>query len=179
MTLPLSDLAAFATIARERNLRTAARKHGVPPSSLSASLRSLEQRLGVRFLNRHDPQHDADPTRRKAAGAPRARRLAIVSAPGQSGAGLDWEVESDGETLVISPSGPLVANVIEMEVVLRSPVSSAPSRKGSLQPLHVANSRRSGDPSGMQSPNSADRAQLCQPHAHAACTARLVDFLKE
>ncbi|WP_246763187.1 LysR family transcriptional regulator [Rhizobium sp. 007] len=40
MTLPLSDLAAFAAIARERNFRTAARKRGVSPSSLSASLRS-------------------------------------------------------------------------------------------------------------------------------------------
>ncbi|WP_223843939.1 LysR family transcriptional regulator [Rhizobium gallicum] len=84
MTSPFSDLAAFAAIARERNFRTAAGKHGVSPSSLSTSLRSLEQRLGVRFLNRHDPRHDADPSRRKAVGSASCRRLAIVSALGQA-----------------------------------------------------------------------------------------------
>ncbi|PKA41157.1 LysR family transcriptional regulator [Rhizobium sullae] len=50
--LPLSDLAAFAAIARERSFRAAARKRGVSPSSLSESLRRLEERLGVRLLNR-------------------------------------------------------------------------------------------------------------------------------
>lgn len=50
--LPLSDLDAFAAIARERSFRAAARKRGVSPSSLSDSLRRLEERLGVRLLNR-------------------------------------------------------------------------------------------------------------------------------
>ncbi|MBB3655249.1 DNA-binding transcriptional LysR family regulator [Rhizobium sp. BK650] len=50
--LPLSDLAAFAAIARERSFRSAARKRGVSASSLSDSLRRLEERLGVRLLNR-------------------------------------------------------------------------------------------------------------------------------
>ncbi|MET3855450.1 LysR family transcriptional regulator [Rhizobium sp. OAE497] len=50
--LPLSDLDAFTAIARERSFRAAARKRGVSPSSLSDSLRRLEERLGVRLLNR-------------------------------------------------------------------------------------------------------------------------------
>jgi DNA-binding transcriptional LysR family regulator len=50
--LPLGDLDAFAAIARERSFRAAARKRGVSASSLSESLRRLEERLGVRLLNR-------------------------------------------------------------------------------------------------------------------------------
>jgi DNA-binding transcriptional LysR family regulator len=50
--LPLSDLDAFTAIARERSFRAAARKRGVSASSLSDSLRRLEERLGVRLLNR-------------------------------------------------------------------------------------------------------------------------------
>ncbi len=50
--LPLSDLDAFTAIAKERSFRAAARKRGVSASSLSDSLRRLEERLGVRLLNR-------------------------------------------------------------------------------------------------------------------------------
>jgi DNA-binding transcriptional LysR family regulator len=50
--LPLADLDAFTAVARERNFRAAARKRGVSASSLSEALRRLEQRLGVRLLNR-------------------------------------------------------------------------------------------------------------------------------
>ncbi|CCM76673.1 LysR family transcriptional regulator [Rhizobium mesoamericanum] len=50
--LPLHDLDAFAAIARERSFRAAARKRGVSASSLSDSVRRLEERVGVRLLNR-------------------------------------------------------------------------------------------------------------------------------
>ncbi len=50
--LPLADLDAFTAIARERSFRAAARKRGVSASSLSEALRRLEERLGVRLLNR-------------------------------------------------------------------------------------------------------------------------------
>ena len=50
--LPLADLDAFTAVARERNFRAAARKRGVSASSLSEALRRLEERLGVRLLNR-------------------------------------------------------------------------------------------------------------------------------
>ncbi len=50
--LPLADLDAFTAVARERSFRAAARRRGVSASSLSEALRRLEQRLGVRLLNR-------------------------------------------------------------------------------------------------------------------------------
>ncbi|CAN7387248.1 LysR family transcriptional regulator [Rhizobium sp. LjRoot258] len=50
--LPLNDLDAFTAIARERSFRAAARKRGVSASSLSDSLRRLEERVGVRLFNR-------------------------------------------------------------------------------------------------------------------------------
>jgi DNA-binding transcriptional LysR family regulator len=229
--LPLSDLAAFHTIARERSFRGAARKRGVSPSSLSESLRRLEERLGVRLLNRTTRSvtpteagerllerlapalgevasalSQLDSFRDSPAGTlrlnvpviaaklflpdlanrflqrypkitlevvaedsfidvlaagydagiryderlerdmiavpigPRRQRYIVAASPTYlerrgvpqhpkdllghdcirhrflSGASFDWEFERDDETLVISPSGPLVANVIEMEV---------------------------------------------------------------
>ncbi len=50
--LPLADLDAFTAVARERSFREAARKRGVSASALSEALRRLEERLGVRLLNR-------------------------------------------------------------------------------------------------------------------------------
>ena len=50
--LPLGELDAFTAVARARSFRGAARRRGVSASSLSAALRRLEQRLGVRLLNR-------------------------------------------------------------------------------------------------------------------------------
>ncbi|RVU13866.1 LysR family transcriptional regulator [Methylobacterium oryzihabitans] len=48
----LSDLAAFAAVARHRSFRRAAAELGVSPSALSHALRGLEERIGVRLLNR-------------------------------------------------------------------------------------------------------------------------------
>lgn len=50
--LPLADLDAFTAVAQERSFRAAAMKRGVSASALSEALRRLEQRLGVRLLNR-------------------------------------------------------------------------------------------------------------------------------
>ncbi len=50
--LPLGDLAAFHAVARERSFRAAARKRNVSPSSLSEAVRRLEEKLGLRLLNR-------------------------------------------------------------------------------------------------------------------------------
>ena len=50
--LDLRDLDAFVAIARTRNFRRAAREQGVSVSSFSQRLRELEERLGVRLLNR-------------------------------------------------------------------------------------------------------------------------------
>jgi DNA-binding transcriptional LysR family regulator len=48
----LRDLSAFAAVARHRNFRRAALEQRMSVSSLSQRLRDLEERLGVRLLNR-------------------------------------------------------------------------------------------------------------------------------
>lgn len=53
MTAPdLADLDAFAAVARTRSFRGAAALRNVSPSSLSQAVKRLEERLGVRLLNR-------------------------------------------------------------------------------------------------------------------------------
>jgi DNA-binding transcriptional LysR family regulator len=49
---PLDELADFAAVAAHGSFRRAARERGVSPSALSHSIRELEERLGVRLLNR-------------------------------------------------------------------------------------------------------------------------------
>lgn len=51
-TPDLADLDAFAAVAQARGYRGAAALRGVSPSSLSQAVRRLEERLGVRLLNR-------------------------------------------------------------------------------------------------------------------------------
>jgi DNA-binding transcriptional LysR family regulator len=48
----LAELSSFLTVARERSFTRAASQLGVTPSALSHSMRALEERLGVRLLNR-------------------------------------------------------------------------------------------------------------------------------
>ncbi|WP_317203038.1 LysR family transcriptional regulator [Janthinobacterium sp.] len=48
----LNELQIFAAVARHRSFRKAAEERNVTPSSLSHALRALEERLGVRLLNR-------------------------------------------------------------------------------------------------------------------------------
>lgn len=50
--LGMRDLAALSALARRRNFRAAANDLGVPPSTLSHNIASLEKRLGVRLFNR-------------------------------------------------------------------------------------------------------------------------------
>jgi DNA-binding transcriptional LysR family regulator len=50
--LDLRDLDAFVAVARTRNFRRAAIESGVSVSSLSQRLRDMEERLGVRLMNR-------------------------------------------------------------------------------------------------------------------------------
>lgn len=47
-----NDLAAFVAVATHRSFRRAADALGMAPSSLSHAMRALEERLGVRLLNR-------------------------------------------------------------------------------------------------------------------------------
>jgi DNA-binding transcriptional LysR family regulator len=48
----LAELTTFVMVAEERSFRRAAARLSLTPSTLSHSLRSLEERLGVRLLNR-------------------------------------------------------------------------------------------------------------------------------
>jgi DNA-binding transcriptional LysR family regulator len=48
----LAELSAFLTVARERSFTRAAAQLGVTPSALSHGMRALEERLGLRLLNR-------------------------------------------------------------------------------------------------------------------------------
>lgn len=48
----LSDLGAFTAVARHRSFRRAADELGAAPSTLSHAIRGLENKLGVRLLNR-------------------------------------------------------------------------------------------------------------------------------
>ncbi|HEX5232488.1 MAG TPA: LysR family transcriptional regulator [Bradyrhizobium sp.] len=67
-----NDLAAFATIARERSFTRAAAKIGVSPSALSQTIRNLEERLGLRLLTR---------TTRSVASTEAGERLLRTIAP--------------------------------------------------------------------------------------------------
>src|SRR5438874_11068458 len=48
----LSTLAVFLAVAEERSFTKAGKRLGVSPSAMSHSIRSLEERLGVRLLSR-------------------------------------------------------------------------------------------------------------------------------
>jgi len=52
MTIDLNDLSAFVWVARAGGFRDAAKLSGTAASSLSEAVRRLEERLGVRLLNR-------------------------------------------------------------------------------------------------------------------------------
>src|SRR5258708_11421631 len=52
MTADLNDLSAFVAVARAGGFRDAARVTGASASNVSAAVRRLETRLGVRLLNR-------------------------------------------------------------------------------------------------------------------------------
>lgn len=52
MTPDLHELDAFAAVARHRSFRKAATERGITASALSHAIRGLEDRLGLRLLNR-------------------------------------------------------------------------------------------------------------------------------
>src|SRR5712671_1896196 len=54
----LADLNAFVAVAEQRSFRAAASRLAVTPSALSHSMRQLEERLGLRLLERLRPAID-------------------------------------------------------------------------------------------------------------------------
>ena len=47
-----AELTAFVAVAEQRNFTRAAANLGIAPSTLSQTIRALEERLGIRLLNR-------------------------------------------------------------------------------------------------------------------------------
>lgn len=103
---PLAELQAFAWVAAHRSFRRAAALNGVSASGLSQAVRSLEERLGVRLLNR---------TTRSVAPTDAGLRLLerLTPAFGEIGAALDQVAESQGAV-----AGPLRINAPEPAVEL-------------------------------------------------------------
>jgi DNA-binding transcriptional LysR family regulator len=62
-----ADLSYFLEIAKHRNFRRAGLELGISASALRHALRGLEERVGVRLLNRTSPQRDSDSRRRGAS----------------------------------------------------------------------------------------------------------------
>ncbi len=111
MPRPADDLAAFAAVARHRSFTAAAARLGVSPSALSHAVRGLEDRLGVRLLNR--TTRSVAPT---AAGARLLDRLGpaldeIAAAVAEAVGGRDrpagtvrLNVPAIAATLVLAPA---------------------------------------------------------------------------
>lgn len=102
----LSDLDAFAAVAGARSFRRAAALRGVSASALSQSVRKLEERLGVRLLNR---------TTRSVAPTEAGRRLLDQLAPALAdiATAID-QLHADSDT----PAGTLRINAPEPAVDL-------------------------------------------------------------
>ena len=80
------DLLAFLAVARERSFTGAGAKLGISQSALSQTIRGLEERLGVRLLNR---------TTRSVAPTPAGERL--LRSIGPTFEEMDAELSALGE----------------------------------------------------------------------------------
>src|SRR5260221_13659272 len=94
----LRDINAFLAVARTRNFRRAALEQRVSVSSLSQRLRDMEERLGVRLMNR---------TTRSVALTEAGELLLARVGPARSGVG---EALHQGRGLRDVPSGRLRIN---------------------------------------------------------------------
>lgn len=97
--LPLADLDAFSAVAVARSFRAAARARGVSASSLSEAVRRLEDRLGIRLLNR---------TTRSVTATEAGERLLTGLAPSLAGISEALEAVNSFRD---SPAGTLRLNV--------------------------------------------------------------------
>ena len=123
MATDLADLNAFVAVAKARGFRQAARATGLSASALSETVRRLEERLGVRLLNR---------TTRSVVPTEAGRRLLdrLTPALGEVEAALD-AVKGVGDR----PAGTLKLNVpVSAAIMVLTaivPPSSRPIRTSS------------------------------------------------
>ena len=113
----LRDLSAFAAIAHHRSFRQAARELRVSVSTLSERLRSLEEQIGVRLLNR---------TTRSVAPTEAGERLLARIAPALREIG---DAAQDAAALPGEPSGRLRINAPPPAVQLVLAPMAAPFLK--------------------------------------------------
>lgn len=99
MAANIDDLTAFVAVAKARGFRQASRALGVSPTTLSETVRRLEDKLGVRLLHR---------TTRSVTPTEAGRRLVETLTPLL--AGVDSALASLGD-LRDTPSGTLRLNV--------------------------------------------------------------------
>jgi DNA-binding transcriptional LysR family regulator len=104
--LDLHALDSFAAVARSRNFRRAAVERGVSASTLSAAVRELETRMGVRLLHR---------TTRSVALTDAGSALLARLEPALSEIG---EAVAEARAAQAEPSGPLRINAPEPAVEL-------------------------------------------------------------
>src|SRR3954453_15129664 len=111
-----AELTAFVAVAEQRSFARAAAQIGIAPSTLSQTIRALEERLGVRLLNR---------TTRSVAPTEAGERLMAQLQPAFEGvshavaAGNDFRDKPMGQLgLVLSrPIGPL-------RLLMRRPIAN-------------------------------------------------------
>ncbi len=96
--MDLRDLDAFVAVARSRNFRRAAVEQRVSVSSLSQRLRALEERLGVRLMNR---------TPRSVGLTEAGEFLLARVGPAMSDVG---DALKAGRVVKVSPPGKLIAS---------------------------------------------------------------------
>lgn len=104
--LDLQALDSFAAVARHRNFRRAAAERGVSASTLSAAVRELEARMGVRLLHR---------TTRSVALTDAGATLLARLGPALTEIG---EAVDEARSAQAEPSGPLRINAPEPAVEL-------------------------------------------------------------
>ncbi len=104
------ELRAFAAVVRHGSFTRAAAFLGVSPPALSQSVRNLEERIGVRLLNR---------TTRSLAATPEGARLAEMLLPILDNLEGVVATAVDGE---MGPSGPLRINAARVAIPLLSRV---------------------------------------------------------
>jgi DNA-binding transcriptional LysR family regulator len=117
-----AELTAFVAVAEQRNFTRAAANLGIAPSTLSQTIRALEERLGIRLLNR---------TTRSVATTEAGERLLAELQPALDGIGKAMETvnayrDTPMGTLRLCVSRPASLHIIAPLLIRRSRSRSPP-----------------------------------------------------